>query len=133
MVWFHGGGLTTGWGNSDSYNNRFLPQKGVVQVSVTHRLGPMGYFAHPALSAESPQRASGNSGSLDTVAALQWVRNNIGAFGGDPGNVTIFGVSGGGQKVLWLMASPRSVSDGLTLLLSNDPDGTRRVRTKLVS
>jgi para-nitrobenzyl esterase len=106
MVWFHGGGLTTGWGNSDSYNSRFLPQKGVVQVSVTHRLGPMGYFAHPALTAESPNRASGNYGSLDTLAALQWVSKNIAAFGGDPGNVTIFGVSGGGQKVLWLMASP---------------------------
>jgi para-nitrobenzyl esterase len=106
MVWFHGGGLTTGWGNSDSSNNRFLPQKGVVQVSVTHRLGPMGYFAHPALSAESAQRVSGNYGSLDTLAALQWVQKNIAIFGGDPANVTIFGVSGGGQKVLWLMASP---------------------------
>jgi len=106
MVWFHGGGLTTGWGNSDSSNNRFLPQKGVVQVSVTHRLGPMGYFAHPALSAESPHHVSGNAGSLDTLAALQWVNKNIAAFGGDATNVTIFGVSGGGQKVLWLMASP---------------------------
>ncbi len=106
MVWFHGGGLTSGWGNSESTSSAPLPQQGVVVVSVNHRLGALGYLAHPALTAESEQHASGNYGSLDTLAALQWVQRNIAAFGGDPGRVTIFGVSGGGQKVLWLMASP---------------------------
>lgn len=111
MVWFHGGGLTSGWGNKETYNSAPLPQKGVVLVSVTHRLGPIGYMAHPELSAESPHDASGNYGSLDTIAALEWVQRNIAAFGGDPDNVTIFGVSGGGQKVLFLLASP--LAEGL--------------------
>ena len=106
MVWFHGGGLTTGWGNTDTYNSTPLPLKGVVLVSVTHRLGPMGYMAHPALSKESKHGASGNYGSLDTIAALEWVQKNIASFGGDPDLVTIFGVSGGGQKTFFLMASP---------------------------
>jgi para-nitrobenzyl esterase len=106
MVWFHGGGLTSGWGNSQSNNSAPLPQQGVVLVSVNHRIGALGYLAHPALTAESEKHVSGNYGGLDTLAALQWVKRNIAAFGGDPGRVTIFGVSGGGQKVLWLMASP---------------------------
>ena len=106
MVWFHGGGLTTGWGNSLSSSSPRLANEGVVLVSVNHRLGPLGYLAHPALSAESERGISGNYGSLDTLAALQWVQRNIRSFGGDPARVTIFGVSGGGQKVFWLMASP---------------------------
>jgi para-nitrobenzyl esterase len=106
MVWFHGGGLTSGWGNSDSVNSPALPREGVVVVTVNHRLGALGYLAHPALSKESERGVSGNYGSLDTLAALQWVERNIASFGGDPQRVTIFGVSGGGQKVLWLMASP---------------------------
>lgn len=111
LVWFHGGSLTSGWGNSHAPNSSPLPRKGVVVVSVNHRLGPLGYFSHPALSAESPQGVSGNYGSLDTIAALQWVQNNISAFGGDPDRVTIAGVSGGGEKVLFLMASP--LAEGL--------------------
>lgn len=106
LVWFHGGSLTSGWGNSHAPNSAPLPRRGVVVVSVNHRLGPLGYFSHPALSAESPQGVSGNYGSLDTIAALEWVQNNIAAFGGDPERVTIAGVSGGGEKVLFLMASP---------------------------
>ena len=111
MVWFHGGGLTSGWGNSTTYNSAPLPQKGVVLVSVTHRLGPIGYMAHPELTAESEYNASGNYGSLDTIAALKWVQRNIDSFGGDPDNVTIFGVSGGGQKTFFLLASP--LAEGL--------------------
>ncbi len=106
MVWFHGGGLTSGWGNSPSNNSAPLPLEGVVLVSVNHRLGPLGYLAHPALSKESERGVSGNYGGLDTLAALEWVAKNIRSFGGDPDRVTIFGVSGGGQKVFWLMASP---------------------------
>jgi len=106
MVWLHGGGLAIGSGNPDSRNSAPLPQEGVVVVTVNHRLGPIGYLAHPALSAESERGVSGNYGGLDTLAALQWVNRNISAFGGDPNCVTIFGVSGGGQKVFWLLGSP---------------------------
>jgi len=106
MVWFHGGGLTTSSGNFLSYNLPSLPQHGVVLVTVSHRLGAIGYMAHPALTAESANHASGNYGQLDQVAALKWVQRNIEAFGGDPDCVTIFGQSGGGGKVSWLLASP---------------------------
>ncbi len=109
MVWFHGGGFTALTSNTKPFNNpKALASKGVVQVSVNHRLGPFGYIAHPALSAESGYGGSGNYGQMDLIAALQWVRDNIAAFGGDPGNVTIFGESGGGRKVLSLMASPQA-------------------------
>lgn len=107
MVWFHGGGFTALSSNSWGYNNPSgLPTKGVVQVSVNQRLGIFGYLAHPWMSAESEYGGSGNYGQMDLIAALQWVRDNIAVFGGDPRNVTIFGESGGGRKVLSLMASP---------------------------
>ncbi len=106
MVFFHGGGLSIHTGNSQVYCNTSLPHKGVVMVTVNHRLGPMGYFAHPALTSESSHKASGNYGTLDLIASLKWVRKNIRAFGGDPNNVTIFGESGGGSKVLSVMSSP---------------------------
>lgn len=109
MVWFHGGGFTSLTGNTIPFNNpEALVTKGVVQVSVNHRLGPFGYIAHPDLSAESGYGGSGNYGQMDLIAALEWVRDNIDAFGGDPDNVTIFGESGGGRKVLSLMASPEA-------------------------
>lgn len=106
MVWFHGGGFAILTGNTKAFNNTSLPKEGVVVVTVNHRLGPLGYMAHPALTAESPDNTSGNYGQLDLVAALEWVRDNIEAFGGDPDNVTIFGESGGGGKVLSLINSP---------------------------
>jgi para-nitrobenzyl esterase len=106
MVLFHGGGLTTGSVNRFSDNSPPLPQHGVVSVVVQHRIGPLGYLAHPDLTAESPQHASGNYGQLDLIAALQWVQRNIAAFGGDPDNVTIWGHSGGGAKTNFLVASP---------------------------
>lgn len=110
MVWFHGGAFAVLTGNTPAYNNAdALTQKGVVLVTVIHRLGPFGYLAHPFLSeeaeAEYGYQASGNYGQMDLVAALQWVQDNIAAFGGNPGNVTIFGQSGGGGKVGLLMAS----------------------------
>ena len=111
MVWFHGGGLSSMTGNSPTYCHTALPQHGVVVVSVNHRLGAIGYMAHSALSAESEENASGNYGTLDLIAALHWVESNIVAFGGDPSNVTIFGESGGGTKVLSCMASP--LAEGL--------------------
>jgi para-nitrobenzyl esterase len=108
MVFFHGGGLTTGTANSMTYNHTALPRKGVVVVTVNSRLGPIGYMAHPALSAESGRGASGNYGTLDLIASLQWVKENIAQFGGDPKNVLIFGESGGGTKTLSVLTSPLS-------------------------
>jgi len=110
IVFFHGGGLTSGTSSSTTYNHPTLPNKGVVVVTANSRLGPMGYLAHPALSAESG-KGSGNYGTLDLKASLEWVRDNIAAFGGDPENVTIMGESGGGTKVISQMASP--LTDGL--------------------
>lgn len=106
MVFFHGGGLTVHTGNSEVYNNTALPAEGVVVVTVNMRLGTMGYLAHPALTAESANGASGNYGTLDMIESLKWVRDNIESFGGDKGNVTIFGESGGGSKVISVLSSP---------------------------
>jgi len=106
MVWFHGGGFSNSTGNDPLFNGYRLPQKGIVQVAVTMRLGVIGLMAHPLLSKESPHGVSGNYLFLDQIAALKWVQKNIAAFGGDPGNVTIFGESGGGGKVIGMMASP---------------------------
>ncbi|WP_341708219.1 carboxylesterase family protein [Halopseudomonas sp.] len=109
MVWFHGGGFTALTSNTIPFNNpEAVASKGVVQVSVNHRLGAFGYLAHPALTAESSYGGSGNYGQMDLIMALQWVQDNIEAFGGNPDNVTIFGESGGGRKVLSLMASPQA-------------------------
>jgi para-nitrobenzyl esterase len=106
MVWMHGGGYSMGCGNDRIWNNYRLPQSGVVVVTLNHRLGVMGLLAHPALSKESPNGVSGNYLFLDLIASLQWVRDNIAAFGGDPDNITIFGESGGGAKVSIMMSSP---------------------------
>ena len=106
MVWFHGGGFHAMSANNLTYNHTALPAKGVVIVSVTHRLGPLGYMAHPALSEESAYGGSGNYGQLDLIAALKWVNKNIHAFGGNPDCVTIFGESGGGGKSFNLIISP---------------------------
>jgi para-nitrobenzyl esterase len=108
MVFFHGGGLSVGTGNSTTYCNTALPAQGNVVVTVNSRLGAFGYFSHPALAAESDKSSSGNYGTLDLIESLKWVQKNIAAFGGDPANVTIFGESGGGSKVLSCMASPLS-------------------------
>jgi len=106
LVWVHGGALTRGSGTSDVRSGIPLASKGIVVVSFNYRLGVLGYFAHPELSAESPQRASGNYGLLDQMAALQWVQQNIAAFGGDPARVTIAGESAGSWSVNALVASP---------------------------
>src|SRR5215831_14495640 len=106
MVWIHGGALTRGSGATRSYDGTALAKKGVVLVTVNYRLGPLGYLAHPELTAESPNRSSGNYGALDQIAALKWVQKNIAAFGGDPGLVTIFGESAGSWSVNALVATP---------------------------
>ena len=108
LVWIHGGGLTIGSGSIRHYHGHNLAARGAVVVTTNYRLGPFGFFAHPALSAESEQGVSGNYGLLDQLAALRWVQENIAAFGGDPRRVAIFGESGGAQSVICLMASPLS-------------------------
>jgi para-nitrobenzyl esterase len=107
MVWFHGGGFSTGSGASHAYDGTRLAKKGdVVVVTVNHRLNAFGYLYLAGLSKDPALADSGNAGNLDMVLSLQWVRDNIAEFGGDPGNVLIFGESGGGAKVSTLMAMP---------------------------
>jgi para-nitrobenzyl esterase len=105
MVWIYGGAFIIGTSRLPEYSGVPLAQKGAVVVSFNYRLGQLGFFAHPALEQERPSGPM-NFGLLDQVAALEWVQENIAAFGGDPDNVTIFGESAGGQSVLSLMASP---------------------------
>ena len=110
MFWIHGGGHQFGSGGA-VYESPSLTKRGVVLVSLNYRLGLYGFLAHPELTAEDPNRSSGNYGMLDQIAALQWVQQNIEKFGGDPDNVTIFGESAGGHSVGQLLASP--LSEGL--------------------
>jgi len=113
MVWIHGGGLVQGGAAQPTYDGARLAADGkVVLVSINYRLGPLGFFAHPALTAEDTEHhASGNLGIHDQIAALQWVQREIAGFGGDPHDVTIFGESAGAESVCTLMASP--LAEGL--------------------
>ena len=106
MVWIYGGAFRFGEGSNPQYNGENLASHGVVMVTFNYRLGPIGFLAHPLLSKESEHNSSGNYGLLDQIAALQWVQENIAAFGGDPDRVTIFGQSAGATSIIWLMASP---------------------------
>ncbi len=109
MVWIYGGGFAAGASSEPRQDGEQLAKKGVVVVSLNYRLGVFGFFAHPELAKESGHNSSGNYGLLDQVAALYWVQKNIAAFGGDPGNVTIFGESAGSFSVSALMASPLTI------------------------
>jgi para-nitrobenzyl esterase len=93
MVWLHGGSNLVASGAESGYDGISLASRGVVVVTINYRLGVMGFFAHPELTAESPHHSSGNYGLLDQIAALEWVKQNITLFGGDPGDVTLFGES----------------------------------------
>jgi len=106
MVWIHGGGFGAGAASEQMFSGENLAGKGVVLVNIAYRVGIPGFLAHPGLSSESPDNVSGNYGLLDMIAALEWIRENIGGFGGDPGKVTIFGESAGGIAVSMLCASP---------------------------
>lgn len=106
MVWIHGGAFTRGSGSTPTYDGSRFAEKGVVLVTVNYRLGAFGFFAHPDLTAQSPHHSSGNYGLLDQIAALEWVKRNIAAFGGDPKRVTLFGESAGSSAVNFLQASP---------------------------
>ena len=99
MVWIHGGSFVTGAGGDPLYDGSRLAQEGVIVVTFNYRLGPLGWFAHPALAQDGSDGAIANYGMMDQIAALRWVRDNIGAFGGDPNNVTLFG----GSSVAMLM------------------------------
>ncbi|HWE98650.1 MAG TPA: carboxylesterase family protein [Caulobacteraceae bacterium] len=104
MVWVHGGGFTGGAGSG--YDGAQFAKDGVILVTLNYRLGRLGFFAHPAIAATSPDGDLADFGLMDQVAALRWVRDNIAAFGGDPGKVTLFGESAGGQSVDVLLVSP---------------------------
>jgi len=105
MLWLHGGGNSIGHGGSYS-GDALASQENVVLISINYRLGPLGWFSHPALATGDALDDSGNYGTLDVVAALAWTRDNISAFGGDPGNVTLFGESAGAADTLAMLSSP---------------------------
>lgn len=109
MVWIHGGGYNNGSGTARLYDGANLARRDVVLVTLNYRLGRLGFFDHPALAAERPKgEPAGNYGLMDMIAALEWVRDNIAVFGGDPEQVTIFGESAGGVAVTQLMVSSRA-------------------------
>jgi len=106
MVWIHGGGFVFGSGGGPDFTGASFTKQGVLLVSMNYRLGRLGFFAFPALSKEKPTEFKGNYAYMDQMAALQWIQKNIAAFGGDPGNVTIFGESAGGVSVQSLLTIP---------------------------
>src|SRR5258706_12695640 len=106
VVFIYGGGFGGGSANIPTYSGAQLAEKGVIRVNLAYRVGIFGYFALPELSKESGHGASGDWGSLDQVAGLQWIQRNITAFGGDPANVTLMGHSAGSESVYQLQASP---------------------------
>jgi len=108
MVWIHGGAFANGMGSSPTYAGERLAREGVIVVTLNYRLGVFGFLAHPALTAESEHKSSGNYGLEDQLFALKWVAANIAKFGGDPENVTIFGQSAGGASVIDLISSPQA-------------------------
>jgi para-nitrobenzyl esterase len=133
MVWFFGGGFANGWCASPEFRGEALVKKGVVLVTVNYRCGPLGFAAHPFLSARSASGTSGNYGLLDQAAALRWVRDNIGAFGGDAARVTIFGQSAGGMSCKYHLCSPlsrglfrRAILQSGGGLIAADPTRPRR-------
>src|SRR5579862_2850827 len=105
MFWIYGGAYTEGAGSSPHNDGEALARKGVVLVTFNYRLGAFGFFSHPELTKESGHNASGNQALADSIAVFRWVRSNIRAFGGDPGNVTIFGESAGAAMVGGLVGS----------------------------
>ncbi|MCW2338583.1 para-nitrobenzyl esterase [Sphingobium sp. B2D3A] len=127
MVWIYGGGFLGGSNREPAYDGTALAKMGVVLVTLNYRVGPLGFMAHPGLTAEAPYKASGNYGILDQIEGLKWVRDNIAAFGGDPGNVTVFGESAGSTAISILQASPlakglfhRAIGESTSQF---DPDG----------
>lgn len=140
IVWIHGGGMYGGTAGVPVQDGANLARRGAVVVTLNYRLGIFGFFAHPELSAESPSHTSGNQGILDQIAALRWVKNNIAAFGGDPGRVTIMGNSSGGESVGLLVATPlakglfqRAVAESGNDAMPIRPDDSHRFDQKSVA
>ena len=106
LFWIHGGGFVHGAGSEFVFDGEAIAKNGVILVTFNYRLGVLGFLSHPELSLESPTKSSGNYGLLDQVAALDWTRKNIAAFGGDPDKITIFGQSAGAMSVQVLLTSP---------------------------
>ena len=105
-MWIHGGAYINGYGNEVTMDGDAWARRGVILVTINYRLGIFGFLSHPELTAEQGQ--SGNYGTMDQIAALQWVRDNIAQFGGDPENITVFGQSAGAMSVKTLLISPLS-------------------------
>ena len=127
FVWLYGGGYTEGSTAVPVYDGEQLARRGLVVVTINYRLGVFGFLAHPELTKESDHNASGNYGTLDQIAALEWVQKNIAAFGGDPGRVTIAGQSAGANSVHNLVASPlakglfhRAIAESGSGVISNN-------------
>jgi para-nitrobenzyl esterase len=134
LVFIHGGSFNVGAGSCPVYDGEALAKKGVIVVTINYRLGIFGFLAHPALTGESPDHASGNYGLLDMIAALQWVKRNIAVFGGDPGNVTVQGQSAGAAVVHSLAISPlakglfhRAIAESFRMIT---PGGTPDLATE---
>jgi len=126
FVWIYGGAFTSGGTAVPIYDGEAMAQKGIIFVSVNYRVGVFGFLAHPELTKESGNNASGNYALLDQIAALQWIKRNITAFGGDPDNVTIAGQSAGSISVNCLVASPvakglfnKAIAESGSLLVDN--------------
>ncbi len=127
LVYIYGGGFGSGSGDVPVYDGTRLAMKGLVVLTVNYRVGPLGFLAHPELTAESPAHASGNYGLLDQVAALEWVRDNIAAFGGDPARVTVAGQSAGAMSVALLTVSPLARGLFHRAIIESGPGGLASV------
>jgi para-nitrobenzyl esterase len=135
MVFIHGGAFTMGAGSQEVFDGTSLAMRNAVIVTINYRLGVFGFLAHPELSAESAHHTSGNYGLLDQIAALKWVRENIGAFGGDARNITVFGESAGASSIGYLMVSPlakglfeKSILESPSMVFTPDPELRRDYR-----
>lgn len=128
MVWIHGGGFTGGSGSSPQNFGHEFAKNGVILVNMNYRLGRLGFFAHPALSATFPNEYKGNYGLMDQIEGLRWIQKNIIEFGGDPNNVTIFGFSAGGVSVHSLLTIP-SASGLFHKVISQSGGGRNGVLT----
>lgn len=106
MLWIHGGAFMNGYGYETEFDGEAVAKKGVILVTINYRLGMCGFLSHPLLTAENGGHGSGNYGLFDQLAALRWVKENIRAFGGDAGNITLFGQSAGAGSVQVLISSP---------------------------
>ena len=126
LMWIYGGGFSSGGTAVPIYDGEAMAKKGIIFVSVNYRVGVFGFLAHPGLTKESPNNASGNYGLLDQIAALKWIKKNIAAFGGDPDNVIIDGQSAGSMSVNCLVASPaakglfnKAIAESGSFMISN--------------